>query len=68
MFCATGPSRSPMCPRCRCLGSLRLRANLPETDGFPQVQCLECCACGEVVVVERGLGEGIKKPAIRIAA
>jgi len=68
MSSPTGLSQSPMCPKCRCLASLRLRASLPETDGFPQVQCLECRACGEVVLVERGLGEGIKKLAVRIAA
>ncbi len=52
MFNATGQSQSPTCPRCR-TGSLRLHATLPEADGLPEVQCLECRACGEVVVVER---------------
>jgi hypothetical protein len=40
-------------------------------DGFPQVQCQECWAYGEVVLVELGLGEGseaVKKLAVRIAA
>lgn len=71
MFGPTNLSQSPMCPRCRCLASLRLRACLPESDGFPQVQCLECCSCGEVMLVERGLGErseAVERPAIRIAA
>jgi hypothetical protein len=57
MFNVTGLSLSPICPRCRRLASLRLRASLPEMDGFPQVQCLECSACREVMLVERGLGE-----------
>jgi hypothetical protein len=71
MFSPTDLSLSPMCPRCRRLASLRLRASLPERDGFPQVQCLECCACGEVMIVERGLGERSKalpETAVRVAA
>jgi hypothetical protein len=71
MFSPTDLSQSPKCPKCRCLASLRLRASLPERDGFPEVQCLECSACGEVILVERGLGEGsqaVEKPAIGIAA
>ena len=57
MFSATVLSQSPICPKCRRLASLRLRERLREADGFPEVQCLECGNCGEVVVVERGLGE-----------
>jgi hypothetical protein len=71
MFNVTGLSLSPICPRCRRLASLRLRASLPEMDGFPQVQCLECFACGEVLLVERGLGEGseaTRDNAVRVAA
>jgi RNase P subunit RPR2 len=60
MFSATVLSQSPICPKCRRLASLRLRERLREADGFPEVQCLECGACGEVVVVERGLGERIE--------
>jgi predicted RNA-binding Zn-ribbon protein involved in translation (DUF1610 family) len=40
------------CPKCQ-YASLRLHARLPEADGLPEVQCLECPACGEVMVVER---------------
>ena len=64
-------NQSPMCPKCKCLASLRLRARLLESDGFPEVQCLECGACGEVMLVEQGLGErrrAAEKPAINIAA
>ena len=68
MLDATGPNEIPICPRCQRLASLRLRASLQEKDGFPKVECLECSACGEVLLVERSLGEGIKKPAVRIAA
>lgn len=71
MLNPTGPSQSPMCPRCRCLGSFRLHARLPESDGFPEVQCLECIACGEVMLVERGLGERsvrFREAAVRVAA
>lgn len=71
MFKSTELSQDPMCPKCRRLASLRLRASLPEADGFPQVQCLECCACGEVVLVERGRGErseAVKRPAVCMAA
>lgn len=71
MFNPSSPNRNPTCPRCGSPASLRLRASLPEADGFPQVECLECYACGEVVLVERGRGERsevVKKPAIRIAA
>lgn len=57
MFNTTGRSQNLTCPRFRHPASLRLHATLPEADGFPEVQCLECGACGEVVVVERGLGE-----------
>ena len=67
MFSATVLSRSPICPKCRRLASLRLR----EADGFPEVQCLECGACGEVMVVERGLGERTEvaqDTAVRLAA
>ena len=71
MFSPSDLSQSPMCPKCRCLASLRLRASLPESDGFPQVECLECSSCGDVMLVERGLGErseAVGKPFIRIAA
>jgi hypothetical protein len=71
MSSSTDLRQSPMCPKCRCLASLRLRASLPESDGFPQVQCLECSSCGNVMLVERGLGErseAVEKPFIRIAA
>lgn len=47
------PSKHPTCPKCRSAANLRLHARLPETDELPEVQCLECLACGEVVVVER---------------
>ena len=57
MFNTTGQSQNLTCPRCRHPASLRLHATLPEADGFPEVQCLECWACGEVVIIERGLGE-----------
>lgn len=57
MFNTTGRSQNLTCPRCRRPASLRLHATLPEADGFPEVQCLECWACGEVVIIERGLGE-----------
>jgi hypothetical protein len=33
--------------------NLRLQARLLEVEGLPEVQCLECVACGEVVLVER---------------
>lgn len=52
-FNATGQSQAPICLKCRRAGSLRLHARLPEADGFPEVQCLECSVCGEVVVLER---------------
>ena len=71
MFSATVLSQSPICPKCRRLASLRLRERLREADGFPEVQCLECGACGEVVLVERGLGErteAAQDTAIRFAA
>jgi RNase P subunit RPR2 len=71
MFSATVLSQSPICPKCRRLASLRLRERLREADGFPEVQCLECGACGEVVVVERGLGERTEvaqDAAVRLAA
>jgi hypothetical protein len=61
-------SQIPMCPKCRRLASLRLRARLPEADGFPEVQCLECRACGDVVVVELGMGEGTEATVVRFAA
>ena len=64
-------SQSPICPKCRRLASLRLRKRLPEADGFPEVQCLECGGCGEVMVVERGLGEATevaRDAAVRFAA
>ena len=70
MFSPTDLNQA-MCPRCRCLASLQLRASLPERDGFPQVQCLECGACGEVMLVERGLGErsaALPETAARVAA
>jgi hypothetical protein len=57
MFNVTGLSSSPICPKCRRQASLRLSASLSETDGFPRLECLECSACGEVLLVERGLGE-----------
>jgi hypothetical protein len=47
----TVASQDFTCPKCH--ANLRLHARLPEADGFPEVQCLECLACGEVVVVER---------------
>jgi hypothetical protein len=71
MFNATGLSQAPICPKCRRVNSLELRAGLPEADGFPQVHCLECSSCGEVLVVELGLGERYKlfgDGAVRIAA
>lgn len=71
MFHVTGQSEYPTCPRCRRLASLRLRAKLQEADGFPEVQCLECWACGEVVIVERGLSrrtEAAQEIAARFAA
>ena len=71
MFSPTELNQTPMCPRCRRLASLQLRASLPECDGFPQVQCLECRACGEVMLVERGLGERtevLPEAAVRVAA
>jgi hypothetical protein len=71
MFNSTGLSQNPVCPKCQRLASLRLRASLPETDGFPQVECLECWDCGEVVLVERGLGErseAVRDTAVRVAA
>ncbi len=71
MFSATGVSQSPICPKCRRVNSFQHRASLPEADGFPQIQCLECSTCGEVVLVELGLGERygpLEQPAVRIAA
>lgn len=71
MFSVNGLSQTPICPKCRCLASLRLRAKLRQADGFPEIQCLECGACGEVVVVERGMGErseAIQDAAVRLAA
>ena len=71
MFDATGQSRTPICPRCRCLASLRLHAKLKEADGFPEVQCMECQACGEVVIVDRGFSRrtgATQEIAIRAAA
>ena len=71
MFDTICLSQSPICPKCRCVNSLRLRASLPEVDGFPEVQCLECSDCGEVLLVELGLGERCKAfgdAAVRIAA
>ena len=71
MYGATVLSQSPICPKCRRLASLRLRERLREADGFPEVQCLECEACGEVLVVERGLGErteAAQNAAVRLAA
>jgi len=71
MFNVNDLSLSPICPKCRRLASLRLRASLPEMDGFPQVQCLECFVCGEVLLVERGLGEtseAARDNAVRVAA
>jgi hypothetical protein len=71
MFSITVLSQSPICPKCRRPASLRLRARLLEADGFPEVQCLECWACGDVVVVERGLGErtdAAQVTAVRFAA
>ncbi len=62
MLNATSQSKGPTCPKCRCPASLRLRARLREADGFPEVQCFECWACGEVLVVERGLGEDPSLP------
>jgi len=47
----TVASQDFTCPKCH--ASLRLHARLPEADGLPEVQCLECLACGEVVVVKR---------------
>jgi hypothetical protein len=71
MFSPTDLNQSLMCPRCRCPASLQLRASLPERDGFPQVQCLECSACGDVTLVELGLGERSEvrpETAVRVAA
>jgi hypothetical protein len=71
MFSATVLSQSPICPKCRRLASLQLREMLREADGFPEVQCLVCGACGEVVVVEWGLGERAElaqDAAVRLAA
>lgn len=71
MFSVNVLSQSPICPKCRRQASLRLRASLQEADGFPEVQCLECGACGEVVLVERGLGErteAVQDTDVRFAA
>jgi hypothetical protein len=69
MLDTPGLNEIPICPRCRCLASLQLRASLQEKDGFPKVECLECSVCGEVLLVECGLGDdGTKKPALPIAA
>ncbi len=62
MLNGTSRSRGPTCPKCRCPAGLVLRARLREADGFPEVQCFECWACGEVVVVERGLSEEPRRP------
>lgn len=40
MFNSTGLSLNPVCPKCQRLASLRLRASLPETDGFPKWSAL----------------------------
>jgi hypothetical protein len=67
----TGQSRSLSCPRCRRPASLRLRSKLQEADRFPEVHCLECWACGEVVIVEWGLRrrtEAAQEIAVRFAA
>jgi hypothetical protein len=64
-------SQNPICPKCQRLASLRVRASLPEGEGFPKVECLECWGCGEVVVVERGLGERtepVRGTAVHVAA
>jgi hypothetical protein len=53
MFNAKGRIQKRTCPKCRWTDSFRMHARLPEADGFPEVQCLECVACGEVVLVER---------------
>jgi DNA-directed RNA polymerase subunit M/transcription elongation factor TFIIS len=52
----TVASQDFTCPKCQ-HASLRLHARLPEADGLPEVKCLECPACGEVVVVERPISE-----------
>ncbi len=58
MFSATSRGESPTCPKCQEVAGLALHARLPEADGFPEIECFECRTCGEVVLVERGLGEG----------
>jgi hypothetical protein len=71
MFDAIGQSQTPICPRCRRPGSLRLRARLQEADRFPEIQCLECWACSEVVILDRGLSRRIEagqEIAVRLAA
>ena len=41
------------CQNCGPSSSLRLHAHFPEVDELPELRCLECVACGEVVLVER---------------
>jgi Na+-translocating ferredoxin:NAD+ oxidoreductase RNF subunit RnfB len=53
MFIENGQSQSPTCPKCQ--HALRLHARLAQADGFPEVRCLECTGCGEVVIVEQFL-------------
>ncbi len=63
--------RNSICPKCRGLTTLRLRRSLPEVDGLPQVECLECSGCHEVLLVELGLGERretVRDHAVRMAA
>lgn len=52
-FKGVSQSQDALCPRCRHGDSLRLHAQLAEADGYPEVQCFECMACGEVVIVQR---------------
>ena len=40
------------CQNCGPSSSLRLHAHFPE-DELPELRCLECVTCGEVVLVER---------------
>jgi len=41
------------CQNCGPSSNLRLHAHFPEVDELPELRCLECVACGEVVLVER---------------
>jgi hypothetical protein len=41
------------CQNCGPSSSLRLHAQFPEVNDLPELRCLECVTCGEVVLVER---------------